>query len=365
MTTPSARIVLFTLVACPALAAYPALAGADPPPPGDLADDAHVDRVPDNPAIALLGAEDLKVVEPGSVKDLDVELRELYKDGKIVPEIAIELSPWGLTAGRGSTYEDYLGHWATRLLRRFTVSIATTSVGSDDAQTTLGAIGLRLRLIDDADWRLNRKAVQCALEAQHLPSPPDTPPPPPPDSGENLVPVPLPADTKAAIEKCFTDNPPPWNATQLSIGAALSSAFPGSKLRWDLDNAALWLSYFRALGTGSGMTLGAKYLYNDVNTIDAMTRPTRQTIAANGSFELRDKKFGLVASLGIGHRWTRTDMGSWDTQNVGLLGGEVQFLITTDTWLSLRFSAQLTGSDSELISLVNVKWNYDVTPKRN
>jgi hypothetical protein len=318
-----------------------------------------VNRVPDNPAIDLLGAEDLKVVKPGSVKDLDAELRSLYKDGKLRPQIAIELSPWGLTGGRSSSYEDYLAHWATRLLRRFTVSIATTSIDSSESQTTLGALGLRLRLIDDADWRLNREFVQCALDKWQLTLPPTLH-----AGGSELVSVETAPNIKAAVNKCLTDHAKPWNAKQLAIGAALSSAFPEGKLRWNLSDAVVWASYVHAVSKTTGMTLGAKYLYNDAGTLDAKLRPSRRTLAVAGNFEIRDSKLGLLANLGAGRRWSHTDMATRTPQTVGLVGTEVQFQISRDSWLSLRFSAQITSTDSELISLVNLKWDYDIITNR-
>jgi hypothetical protein len=358
MIAQRAGIALLALAAiCPGVAFADPSDGEAPPTLDEVL--RGTDRVPDNPAIDLLGAEDLKVVKPGSIKDFGVELRNLYKDGKIVPEIAIELSPWGLTGGKGSHYDDYLAHWATRLLRRFTVSIATTSVGSGDSQTTLGAVGWRLRLIDDADWRLNRELVQCALDKWSLP-----PPPAAPDGDGGLVPVAAPGTTTAAVERCMLDHAKPWNAPQLALGGALSSAFPAGKLRWDLDDAVVWASFAFGVNKTAGVTLGAKYLYNDAHTLDPMTRPSRHTIAIDGNFEIRDSRVGLLANLGIGERWTRGDMSTSTMQTVGVMGAEVQFQIADDSWLSLRFSAQLVSTDSELISLVNLKWNIDLTPDR-
>jgi len=320
-----------------------------------------IDHVPDNPAIDLLGAEDLKVSKPGSVKDLDVELRSLYKDGKVVPEIAIELSPWALTVGRSSSYRDYLASRATRLLRRFTISLATTSQGDGDAQTTLGAVGVRLRLIDDADWRLNGKLVDCALDALTLPAPPANH-----DGDDVLTAGPAPdADATKAVERCITTHAKPWNSTQLAVGAALSSALPHGKLRWDLHDLAAWAAFAHTAGKASGVTVGVKYLYSDARTIDTTTQSARHTFATTASFETRRDKFGLLGTIGVGGRWTRADMATSTTQAVGLVGGEVQFQVFPDTWLAVRFSAELANGGSDLISLANLKWNYDITPTRS
>lgn len=329
-------------------------------------------RVPDNPALHVLGSPDLEVARPGSVADLGTDLRALYKDGKVVPQIAIEFSPYALTLGRRTTFRDYLDHGYIRALQRFTVSIATTSIGEDDGQTTLGALGARIRLIDDSDWRLDAEAVDCALV--NSPNPRDTKPPAYPRDGAVIV-VPQTEDEKVAkkaeeqrakVTKCFEDRPKQWNARQLAIGGALSSAFPGGDLRWDVNDLSGWISYAMGLGDATSLVVSGKYLFNDVQRKGEVLQRARHTAALGLQLEHRGTKYGVLLKAGFGSRWNDDAVTeAWAREWIGLFGGEAQLRIGADTWLSMSFSGELVeGEGDQLVSLANFKWNYDLGAKK-
>ncbi|HWU86744.1 MAG TPA: hypothetical protein VN253_05700 [Kofleriaceae bacterium] len=315
-----------------------------------------VERVPDNPAVDLIGAEDLQITKPGSVKELGAELRGLYKDGKIVPQVAIEFSPFALTLGRSSGFEAYRTTSYIRFLRRITASLATTSVGVGNDETIMGAIGLRFRIVDGTDWRLNDAAIQCAFEALATP---------PPAGGRmpsgTIVPGPEPSDeAKKKVSKCFTDHVR-WNATQWAVGMAVSSAFPQGEVQADIHDLATWTSATFGLGDHAQLVLGGKYLFSDTRLEDGVRVPARHTAAATGRLELRKKQYGLIFTAGSGARWSN-DMTGWRREAIGLFGAEAQLAIGGDKWISLRFSGEVSGGEKDrLVSIANLKWNYDIS----
>jgi len=214
----------------------------------DVFDDKN--RVPENPALDILDANSLNAVKPGGVKDLATDLRGLYVGGKLVPQIAVEVSPYALAFGRRTSYDDYRRHAYVPILHRLSVSIATTSITDGTEQATLGAVGARVRLFDRSDWRLDDGAVKCALDAVTLAKPPAQP------GGAVVVPVDADASGKEAlkIKECFDKarlRTGSWNASQLALGGAFSSSFPGGKLRADIRDLTGWIGWAHKLGRSS------------------------------------------------------------------------------------------------------------------
>jgi hypothetical protein len=318
-------------------------------------------RVPDNPTLDLLGAEDLKVSRPSDLSDLATQLRGLYKDGKVVPQVAVEFSPYDLIAGGSLTFDDYKHNRLYRMLHRLTLSIATSSTGDGDNQIMFGAIGARVRIYDGSDWRMNDAAIDCALKAAPLPAPPD----PAPDQPGVVVGPPPDETAKQAVAKCFEEHAAKWNANQLALGAALSSAFPGGELQWDINDGAAWISGAVGYGEHTQFVLGGKYLFNDTRKDGDDRLPTKHTLAVSGQFERRADKYGFILTAGAGTQLSRdTATASWSRDTVGLLGAEIQIAVSDDVWLSLHFAAQIVGTDhGTLLSLANFNWGYDVGPK--
>jgi hypothetical protein len=345
----------------PAVETPPVVETPPPAAPGGTTDpsiDAKLrapERVPDNPAIDLLGAADLQPVKPGSTKDLGAELRALYRNGKVVPQVAIELSPFALTLGRSSTYGDYQRPYV-RWLRRITLSLATTSAGEGDDEAILGAVGARFRIIDGTDWRLNENAVACALAAAELAAP--TPAPTSP--GVAAAPAP-PSAASQRVAQCFRDHAARWNARQWALGVAMSSGFPKGELTADLRDLAAWTSTALGLGARGQVVLAGKYLFADARSEGGMHTSEQHTAAATLQLELRDARYGMIVTGGGGARWRR-DMTSWERHAVGVFGAEFQLAIAEDKWVALRVSGELDGGARDsAISIVNLKWDYDVT----
>jgi hypothetical protein len=322
-------------------------------------------RVPVNPALDVLDANGLNVVKPGSVKDLGTDLRALYAGGRIVPQIAVELSPYALAFGHRTTYDDYLRRAYVPILHRLSVSIATTSVGAGDAQATVGAIGVRVRLIDRSDWRLDRAAVRCALDAATLAKPPSA-------SGDLVV---VPVDPEAGkkeakqVKECFDrarKRVGTWNATQIALGGALSSAFPGGKLEADIRDLTGWAAWGEKLGRNGLLVVAAKYLFSDVRRDGDLRIPARHTASVATEAERRGDRFGVSGSIGVGRRWSN-DLAAmeWVGAWVGQLGAGVQLRVSDASWVELRVSAQLVeDDDGAFVSLANLKWNFDVKPSK-
>jgi hypothetical protein len=335
----------------------------------DVFDDKN--RVPENPALDILDANALNVVKPGSVKDLGTDLRALVAGGKIVPQVAVEVSPYALAFGRRTTYEDYRRHKYVSILHRLTVSLATTSVGTGDAAATVGAVGVRVRLIDRSDWRLDDTAVGCALAATAPPKPPQQP------GNGGVVVVPTPEDNAAeeakeakAIKACFDKarkRVGSWNARQLALGGAISSAFPGGKLAADIRDLSGWISWADKLGGSGLLVVMGKYLFADTRREGELRQPARHSASLAVELERRGSRFGVLGSLGVGRRWSDDgDAMAWVGAWVAQVGGGVQVRVSDGTWVELRASAQIIdGEDGRFVSLANFKWNFDVRPVKD
>lgn len=325
-------------------------------------------RVPAIPALDILDATGLTAVKPGAAKDLATELRALYAGGKVVPQIAIELSPYALARGHRTTYDDYRRHAYVRILHRISVSMATTSTGEGDAQATIGAVGLRVRLFDRSDWRLDDAAIACAAGAAKLAKPPSQP------GAQVVVPVDDEATKQEAkkVQACFDQAKArrgTWNAAQLALGGALSSAFPGGKLERDLRDLTGWIAWGNRLGPRGHLVLAGKYVFSDTRKDGDARLPARHTGALALEVERRSDRIGLLASGAAGLRWS-DDAGAasaarWSRAWVGQLGGEVSVRATGTTWLAFKASVLIVDDDDgAFVSLANFKWNFDVRPPK-
>jgi hypothetical protein len=329
----------------------------------DVFDDGN--RVPENPAIDVLDATGLSVVKPGSTKDLATDFRALYAGGKVVPQVAIELSPYALAYGSRTTYEDYVRRAYVPILHRINVSLATTSVGDGADQATIGAIGVRVRLIDRSDWRLDKVAVSCAMDAAQLAKPPSKP-------GSGVVVVVDAEPSKEEVRKvkaCFDEarkRRGSWNAAQLAVGAAMSSAFPGGKLQRDLRDLTAWVGWGNRLGPSAHLVAAAKYTFGDTRRDGEVRIPARHIAAVAAQVERRSDRFGLLGSLGAGLRWSDDAAAMrWVRTWVGQIGGEIQVRVTDATWVAFKVSVLVVDDDDgAFVSLANFKWNFDVKPSK-
>ncbi len=117
--------------------------------------------VPDPLTLSAIGDSVMKVEKPGSIRTAIGALDSVYLDGKLVPGGAIEVSPWNLTLGKEAVYQPKPD------LFRWLASGLSAGVGvakeADRNGNLKAAIGLRLRVVDDTDWRLNTRAIDDAL----------------------------------------------------------------------------------------------------------------------------------------------------------------------------------------------------------
>jgi len=344
--------------------AVPAAAPAAEPPRSvadlvDVFDDEN--RVPANPALDILDANGLTAVKPGSLKDLSTDLRALYKGGKVVPQLAIELSPYAVAYGQRTSYDDYRRHAYVPILHRLSISLATTSIDDAGGTATVGALGVRVRLLDRSDWRLDRAAVTCALDAVSTAKPPAKP------SDAVVVPVEDEAAKQEAkkVQACFDRakrRTGTWNAEQVALGTAVSSAFPGGKLEADIRDLTAWAAWGHHLTRRSLLVVAGKYLFSDTRKDGDARVPARHSASLAGELERRSDRFGLIGSLGLGRRWSKDSAAmAWEGEWVAQLGAGLQVRVSSGTWVELRAAAQLVeGEDDALISLANFKWGFDV-----
>jgi hypothetical protein len=321
---------------------------------------ASKERVSAVAAVDLLGADDLEVFRPSTARDLAASLRTVYVDGAIVPEYALEVSPWHLWVGPRVSYRDYLASAAHPILQRTSLSLATTSRTVGGVDVTFGAVGARVKLVDRTDWRLDRARVDCVLTAAALPPPPAVPGAEVVEDGDE----PTDADIERAFAAC--ERTGRWNAAQWSIDAAVSSAFPGGDPRRDIHDAAV--STVFAVGVGDWLRVGggARYGFADTRRDDDGRRPARHVVGAGATLEARQARWGLLLDAGAGYRFVdeRPDAPGADA-GLLLASAELQLGLTGDTWLSLRVAADvvLDGEDGAR-SLASLHWNLETLPAR-
>src|SRR5688572_6453132 len=118
--------------------------------------------VPDSPALALLGLSADKVVRPGTPRDLaTTALNGVDRRGNLQSGLAVDFAPLFLFAGNGITYDEYRDNWATRLLGRTQVSVATAKGSGEADKAVRAAVGVRATLWDAGDPRLDAGLIAC------------------------------------------------------------------------------------------------------------------------------------------------------------------------------------------------------------
>ena len=120
--------------------------------------------VPVSPAFSVLGVIADKALEPKTPDELAASLLNgVDPNGNFQTGIAIDTSPYMLWKGPTVTLNKYQNSYATRLLARTQLSIATTKGEDSDDESQRLAIGLILTPWADnkADPRLNKKWIEC------------------------------------------------------------------------------------------------------------------------------------------------------------------------------------------------------------
>lgn len=118
--------------------------------------------LPDSPALTLLGLSAEKVARPGTPRDLaTTALNGVDRRGNLQSGLAVDFAPLFLFGGNGITYDEYRDDWATRLLGRTQVSVATAKGSGEADKAVRAAVGVRATLWDAGDPRLDAGLIGC------------------------------------------------------------------------------------------------------------------------------------------------------------------------------------------------------------
>ena len=307
-------------------------ADGDPSPePVDFA-------VPDAPAFTFLSTTPTQVAQPGTARDLAVQLvNAVGSDGKVQQGFALEVRPWYLVPGLSiplSSYQKPGGF----ILANLQLSVGTAQTSGDDTRSTNIAVGLRATLFDDGDPMRNAKYAQ-ELGARLLECAPDMPGS---MSKEDSLAC---ASRKADVQR-EAWRTAHWNATRLSVAVASGWRSPDSILkdsRW--TGLSAWATGGFGLGTW-GQVLGQlRYDHQGLAGSDALSFGTRFNVGSknvNGfvevsganTFGLPEGSKSLSAHAGFG----------------------VEFRVTEKVWLSTGLGQGFTEAADPIAVTANLRW---------
>jgi hypothetical protein len=255
--------------------------------------------------------------------------------------------------GASTTWRDYVSNPLTPIFGRSSLSLATAATGSGPEQLVLGAVGLRIRLWDDTDWRLNREVVECARR-----KPPEPPPSGAPPAG--LTPGPPLADTEIAKTKeCLGKIA--WNASQAALGLGLTTSSPGGAAEaTHFGTATGWFSLGIPLGDRFLALVSPRYTYQShvPSSPGASDIPRQHLYGAGLKLTFRWSNGTVSLEGGAGARTT-----AHSTRGRGLVGLSTQFLVAGKGWLEIGFSGAIDPDGaSQLLGLIALKYDFDVKP---
>lgn len=342
------------LIICSVLAASPAYAqevdrvAADS---GDSANDVDY-SIPSGPAFSFLGTTPTQISQPGSLKDLGVELATGFDDnGKLQAGLAVAVSPASLIDGLD-------------VLRGLEISLGTAR-GSTEASAmdtrgpTDGAIGARWTVIDQGDaWK--RKDFRA--ETMQLVLDKCAPPGPAPDqaSADTL------ATRREALVACskkyigqqrkkFEDAN--WNAFRLELAAAVGWRFPDSN-PIATETFMLGHSYW-GLASGHIPNFIDKHLQWTVlaeldQRHEAEGIEFTEQLKGGARVFLGWNRFHAYAELVWKYRWIPEGMMGADERDTDWgVGAEVR--ITDKQWLVVGVGNAL-DDETDVQVFGNVKW---------
>ena len=202
--------------------------------------------VPDSPALTLLGLSAEKVARPGTPRDLaTTALNGVDRRGNLQSGLAVDFAPLFLFGGNAITYDEYRDGWATRLLGRTQVSVATAKGSGEADKAVRAAVGVRATLWDAGDPRLDAGLIAC-LDAIRV-----TPP------REALLDqeaidawvARATAERRPLVEQCHNQfKVRRWNASSVAVGIAPEWNSPtGGWGAFDSGGASVWTSVAIAL----------------------------------------------------------------------------------------------------------------------
>lgn len=342
------RVALLALVLCGSRAAHADSAG------GIIGEHIEPNLVGEVLASEALGASDLKAVTPGSTQEAVTALRSFDKDGRLAPGVAVEVTPFALWLGRGLTFTDYVGSFWMRTFARASLSLATQGEGSGDKTVVRSGLALRVRLADGSDWRLNGKAIDCALNATSTADPGTAPP-------DGMITTPkTPKEMNDKADACFTDHlrDAKWNGLQAAFGVVTTLRSPGG-----VFNSTAPETFGAYLGASVGVSswlnvIGSarfthQFAVNDVGLTTALSD------VLGAGLRLTAKQDWLAFSLdgGLGKEWDIANA----SKVKALLGATMQIRAGDGLWV--EFGGKYHSDRDGVTIDSGLKWNYDLVPK--
>jgi hypothetical protein len=338
---------------------------------------------PDAPAFTYLGVTPTQITQPESARDLAVALASLVgTDGKYHQGVAIEWSPGRtFSVPTLASYSTFWGH----LFYNTQFSIATSqgvgagsgsgsAMGSASTETD-GSIGLRMILWnpDDPIIALHGAAenrAKAAGQIQQLYF--DVPPPACPRTWDQIF-----TDAKQGrgydgntvdglkdaaeqydraskqLDSSNTALKKKWNATVVSVSAAIGAFSPDSKWKTgDWRGFAAWLTAAYGFpGTFAQLVFTARY-HSDAHVAtpgDTSLVGTR-LILGNDSVQ----GFGEIA-----YNRLHSATSSIASDNWGQAATGVAFKVTGNTWLEIAFGGVFDKANEPngFFAISNLKWN--------
>ena len=305
-----------------------------------------------------------EVTRPGSLEDVLTSIQAFNKEGQLAPGVAVELTPWNLGVGSSMSLSDYQQKHVRRVLSRASLSLATATAkveddaaAGDDANVR-SAAALRIRFIDDSDWRLNEEAINCALDELSIPQPGPNPRKPG---------TPTPTDEQQkAVEQCFADKQPSGKNLQVAAAYGVSLLSPNGDVR--LTRAERQTG----LVSASLNPFGAKHPFQIIGAFTVsqiFETPATETMAAQPSYWLYGPGIRLVyradwvvlnLAAVFGHR---TDSRVVFAEN--FVSGRVQLRVGEDVWVEtgVKVAYGVETSPNRVTFSSGFKWTYDLKPK--
>ncbi|QXD16486.1 hypothetical protein GQ464_005935 [Rhodocaloribacter litoris] len=225
--------------------------------------------VPDAPAFNLVAVDPSAILRPTTVRQLTSSVADLTGagGGVTVPEVfAVEFSPGMLVGGKDLTLSAYR---ARPWLYRLRLSAATRR-GEGEAGPSAMAFGVRASLIDEADPRTDDDLIQrvTALTTQINAIYAAAIGPPGEDDQPGVVPLTVLSADQVAQVKALNEQVRAvlaaqadrrWNREALDVAVAVRLASPDSLAKnLRTDEAAVWLTYARGLGSWGQWLVGGR-----------------------------------------------------------------------------------------------------------
>ncbi len=225
--------------------------------------------VPEAPAFHLVTRDPGALLRPATVRELAGAVAGLTGTGGdlVLPKVfAVEFSPGLLVGGKDLSLSAYR---ARPWLYRLRLSAATRRDEGGRGPSTL-AFGLRASLIDEADPRTDELLLRrlAALTARINAIYADAIGPPGEDDQPGAVPLTVLSSEQLAQVKALNEHVRAvlaaqadrrWNREVLDVALAVRLASPDSLAKnLRTDEAAVWLTYARGLGTWGQWLVGGR-----------------------------------------------------------------------------------------------------------